>query len=82
MVRAAGRDRPVSGAINPFPEATMFTAFDLHVFAARRNPRHCKAPHQNTERFAVTTLTSGVTATRAEFDHRTAPNRIPPLCSG
>ena len=65
-MRAAGRDRLVSGEINPFPETTTFTASDLHVFAARSNPLHYKAPHQNWERFAEYMLDAGVTLTVIE----------------
>ena len=39
----------------------MFTASDLHVFAAGSNPRHDWALHQNWERFAEHMLDAGVT---------------------
>ena len=44
----------------------MLKPSDLHVFAARSNPLHWKAPHQNWERFAKHMLDSGVTLTVIE----------------
>ncbi len=67
VMRAAGRDRLVSGEINPFPETAMFTVFDLHVFAAQSNPLHYRASRQNWERYAGHMLDAGVTLTVIEY---------------
>ncbi len=44
----------------------MLKPSDLHVFAARSNPLHYKAPQQNWERFAEHMLDAGVTLTVVE----------------
>ena len=44
----------------------MFTASDLHVFAAGSNPRHDWALHQNWERYAGHMLDASVTLTVIE----------------
>lgn len=63
----------------------MLTPSDLHVFTARSNPLHWRAPHRNWEMFAAGMLAAGVSLTviecaYGEEDHRCAidgVNHIP-----